>query len=259
MKHKLEFLQISRGFAAMLVILYHLRDTSASYFNITAFNDFFSFGSLGVDYFFILSGFIITYVHYSDLVNGTNPFNFLKKRLIRIYPTYWVIATITLIVLVVVLNGKSPHLDHDINIRSFSEWKYISGCYLLLPMNHQYFLQLAWTLSYEILFYLLFFIAIIIGFRYAKILLVTWVFFIIIQIPFGSFHGAFLSKLLNGVNLEFMTGCLIAYLFRNQIRIPKWISYMLLIVIPLIFFFKVFYTDPEKGRTFFDLILVIIF
>ena len=259
MRQKLQLLQISRGFAALLVILFHLQDTSITYFKVTAFNDFFSFGNLGVDYFFVLSGFIITYVHYSDLVNGTNPFTFLKKRFIRIYPTYWAIASITLIMLIFALHGKSPHLDHDINLKSFSEWLYLLGCYLLLPMKSLYFLQLAWTLSYEMIFYLIFFTGIILGFKKAKILLGIWLFLIIVQIPFKGFHGVFFDRLLNGINLEFMAGCLVAYLIKNSLRIPKWVSYFLLISIPLIFYFKMYVYNIGTERDFFNLILLVLF
>jgi len=249
MKQRLNLLQVCRGFAAISVILFHLRDTSKTYFGIIAFNNIFSHGFIGVDFFFVLSGFIITYVHYSDIVNQSNPFGFLKKRFVRIYPTYWAMATITLIVLVVVLHGKSLHLDHYMNIRSFTEWLYIIGCYLLLPLKNQYFLELAWTLSYEVIFYLLFFIAIIIGFKRARVLLIIWLLLIFGQGFLYNFHGIFIPKVLNSINIEFISGCMVAYLFKKSYRIPKLISYIVLISVPLAYSIATYAYNIDLTKT----------
>lgn len=259
MKQKLQILQISRGFAAILVILFHIRDTSSTYFKVSAFGDFFRFGNIGVDYFFVLSGFIITYVHYDDLISGANRTLFLKKRLIRIYPTYWAAATITLFVLIFILHGKSPHLDHEMKLSSFSEWVYILSCYLLLPIKQSYFLQLAWTLGYEIIFYLVFFVGIIIKFKRAKVVLVIWVLLIISHVLFNFHCGTLMAKITSSYNLEFLTGCLIAYLFRNNLRIPKQITVSMLIIIPVICLIKFYLFEFDHAKNFLDFILFVMF
>ena len=60
---KLHLIQIFRGIAAMSVVIYHLGRSAEAYFHVKLLGDFFSFGYMGVDFFFVLSGFIITYVH----------------------------------------------------------------------------------------------------------------------------------------------------------------------------------------------------
>ena len=65
MKSKLYSLQVLRGIAAMMVVLFHLSITTDTFFHNKSFNV--SWGWLGVDIFFVLSGFIITYVHFQDI------------------------------------------------------------------------------------------------------------------------------------------------------------------------------------------------
>jgi hypothetical protein len=57
-KRNFDTLQLLRGIAAMLVVFYHGTHTD--------FLGFFKFGYMGVDLFFVLSGFIILYIHFTD-------------------------------------------------------------------------------------------------------------------------------------------------------------------------------------------------
>lgn len=57
-KKNFDTLQLLRGIAAMLVVFYH--GTHTELLNI------FKLGYMGVDLFFVLSGFIILYIHFSD-------------------------------------------------------------------------------------------------------------------------------------------------------------------------------------------------
>jgi exopolysaccharide production protein ExoZ len=65
---KLLSLQYIRGIAALLVVLYHatnmLIESGSGYVYL---HGIFQFGYMGVDIFFILSGFIIFYIHYSHI------------------------------------------------------------------------------------------------------------------------------------------------------------------------------------------------
>jgi peptidoglycan/LPS O-acetylase OafA/YrhL len=77
-----------RGIAAVLVVAYHLQYED----NLLAFEtatSFFKRSYLFVDLFFILSGFIISYVNQADrnaAMNRDAVRRFLKKRVIRLYP-----------------------------------------------------------------------------------------------------------------------------------------------------------------------------
>jgi peptidoglycan/LPS O-acetylase OafA/YrhL len=91
--HPLNSLTGARFIAAIVVVLFHLQ-----YENWAAGNQssaiglgWVNRGYLGVDFFFILSGFILAYAH-SELSNNQGTMNdyktFMIKRIARIYPVY---------------------------------------------------------------------------------------------------------------------------------------------------------------------------
>ena len=89
--NRFELIEIGRGIAALLVVFFHATAIAGlpKYFGQAPLAGLFSFGYAGVDFFFVLSGFII---FYSTAKNHGNPraiFSYVKHRLIRIYPIYW--------------------------------------------------------------------------------------------------------------------------------------------------------------------------
>ena len=66
---KLSGVQIARGVAALTVVLYHAtRGLSLpQYLGYIPFDNSLGFGHAGVDFFFVLSGFIIMYAHTADI------------------------------------------------------------------------------------------------------------------------------------------------------------------------------------------------
>lgn len=163
MKQKIDLLQAYRAFAAILVVLFHFAGAITNYFKTEMFGSFFQFGWVGVDFFFVLSGFIITYIHLKDVKSKTNSTLFLKKRFVRIFPIYWVISAIVLIALLK-MQGKTTN-SYSIDLHSASGITYLIKCFLLIPQAGKYFLIQAWTLTYEVLFYAIFYISILIGFK----------------------------------------------------------------------------------------------
>ena len=87
-------LQAGRAIAAILVVLYHLGGMIAveKYFGQPIFGIPFSFGDAGVEFFFVLSGFIILTAHRKDISKPYRVISYLKKRIARIYTTYWIIS-----------------------------------------------------------------------------------------------------------------------------------------------------------------------
>ena len=78
-----------RAFAVISVILYH--------FNINIFNlQIISGGFLGVDIFFVISGYLISSIIINDLKNNKfSIINFYERRARRILPTLFVIIIVT--------------------------------------------------------------------------------------------------------------------------------------------------------------------
>ena len=80
-KPRYEILDGLRGVAAMLVVMFHLFETYSAGTPYQIINH----GYLAVDFFFVLSGFVIGYA-YDDRWDKMTTWNFVKRRLIRLHP-----------------------------------------------------------------------------------------------------------------------------------------------------------------------------
>lgn len=87
-KTRLDSLQVLRGIAAMLVLLSHATGQARSAAGYSYLNEIFINGWVGVDLFFVLSGFIIYHTNINHIGNPKKIREFAIKRIIRIYPIY---------------------------------------------------------------------------------------------------------------------------------------------------------------------------
>src|SRR6516225_9704176 len=71
-----------RGVAAILVIIYHLFE---AYYPVPAHHPE-HHGYLAVDFFFLLSGFVVGYAYDDRWEKGMSVWDFFKIRLIRLHP-----------------------------------------------------------------------------------------------------------------------------------------------------------------------------
>ncbi len=85
-KEKLLYLESLRGIAALTVVLLHARTFARD--SLLLSNPFVMNGGLMVDFFFVLSGFVIAY-NYSDRLSSISSFvGFQTKRFLRLYPLH---------------------------------------------------------------------------------------------------------------------------------------------------------------------------
>lgn len=143
-------IQVLRGIASLLVVLFHATENSRLNLKTEFLGGYFSFGGSGVDIFFVLSGFIITYTSSRDIHNPNALFSFLKRRFVRIYPTYWLIISGFLVV--------QFFLPAVYRSSYSSDAGNLIPTYLLLP-GHTMVNGVSWTLTNELFFYLLFSLA----------------------------------------------------------------------------------------------------
>jgi len=150
-----------RGFAAFAVLFFHTTNTVENYPTISIIRNIGEFGRLGVDIFFIISGFIIPYsMKISEYRFGSDTGIFFAKRLARVEPTYLasIIFTVLMGCLVNWYYQKELYaysigqiLSHLFYLTNFLGYEWINPVYWTLAIEFQFYITLA--LIYPLLFH----------------------------------------------------------------------------------------------------------
>ena len=212
----LNSLQACRAVAAILVVLFHASGSIFAlpkYFGHKPFGLLFDFGFAGVDFFFVLSGFIMMHVHAQDIDQPRALGAYLWKRFSRIYPVYWVVLAAILPVFFLIPNfGVGHERDPGAIFRSV---------FLMPSSESQMVLSVAWTLVYEVFFYLLFGL-LILSRRIGLAVFVTWT-GLILAYPWLESHLS--SFVCSTMNLRFLTGVSVALILaRWRIAMPRLVA-----------------------------------
>jgi exopolysaccharide production protein ExoZ len=183
-------------------VLAHLHGSETKY---TASNHLLSFehGALGVDLFFVISGVVIASVTAGRFGSPRNAGIFLYHRLARIFPIFWIYTTLTLI-------ARHFYGDHA---QSFN----LLASYLLIPTHLPMILLQGWTLSYELYFYLVFFLLLLlVPERIAPWLLALWGLAVVaLKLHIGLSLSPILQLLITPSVLEFLAGCILFHIYRR--------------------------------------------
>jgi peptidoglycan/LPS O-acetylase OafA/YrhL len=112
-----------RSIAALMVIVGHI-ELNKSYFGLpNNFQNIKCLGELGVSLFFVLSGFLITYLLLREKgkYGKINIRSFYLRRVLRIWPLYYLVVLLSLFVLPNLSIFQMPyfHLDLDTNYQFF--------------------------------------------------------------------------------------------------------------------------------------------
>lgn len=149
-------LQYLRGIASILVVLYHARGDLNGIYGTVNFGDIlFSNGYVGVDLFFIISGFVIMLSTEKD----NSCISFTIKRFFRLYPAYLACLVIT------VLLFNKP-IDFSLLKAIFFINENINDT---PPWFGYTIVFTAWTLMYEIIFYIYFTISMALSKKYRDV------------------------------------------------------------------------------------------
>jgi peptidoglycan/LPS O-acetylase OafA/YrhL len=205
---RLRSLQIGRGIAAVMVVFYHLNNSIwgvPKYFP-EPFSPLLASGKAGVQFFFVLSGFIIFLMHDKDIGAADRLSAFLRKRFLRIYPAYWVVLALFITILI-----AEPFLGTADERRLGN----FVASVLLLPWPLEPILSVAWTLKHEVMFYFVFALAIV-SRRIGLIVFVLWQLGCVINAVLGVTVFPW-SVLFSPNNLLFSMGMLAAYLFKARL------------------------------------------
>jgi peptidoglycan/LPS O-acetylase OafA/YrhL len=165
-----------------------------------------SFGGIGIDIFFVISGFIMLTTSWKSFAAPGAGANFFFRRLVRIYPPYWfALAPIAIGSLATAGHLMRSHVGMQMNL---------VADLLLLPQRGLPTLGVSWTLSYEMLFYIVFAGLMFLPAKRIVPALAVWA---VVQFClYLGFHGsahvvpAFIGSVLP---IEFITGAFIGWLY----------------------------------------------
>ena len=214
---------------------------------------FFWNGDLGVSFFFVLSGFLITYLllKEKELKGKINIRNFYFRRVLRIWPLYFLVVGLCLFVFPKFSHVLPGWFAIDPDTSGISPWLYVTFLgnfdYLLNGINN-FMIGVLWSVSIEEQFYL--FWPLIIAFIPGKYLLRTFVLIIIGSIAFRFFYAQGNAMIIKYHSLscisDLAAGAIIAYLacsssFVDRIAKTKkrsiiFVYLLLLVLIPVRFY-----------------------
>ncbi|WP_419729317.1 acyltransferase family protein [Lichenicola sp.] len=209
---RLAGIESGRGIAALLVVAVHARSHLLQASGPFPGADLFRFGHVGVDFFFVLSGFIILHVHAGDIGRPARLGHYLQRRVTRVLPLYWVILALSLLVVL----ARHP----------WPPWSVLVTSVLLLPLPGPLLVPVAWTLQHEMVFYALF-AMLILDRRLGLALFGGWLLLIVLDVAgIRGLHGSGLVDIHSMFDAEFFLGMLAATLLR---RFPVRHSWSLLL------------------------------
>ncbi|EQA1622517.1 acyltransferase family protein [Enterobacter asburiae] len=170
-RDNLASIQILRGLAALSVVLFHYRfylvpDGADRTLPDAALG----WGGVGVDLFFVISGFIMVYVTSNDDHGLASAKKFIKNRFTRVFPTYYTLLLIAFLI----CGALSTFHYHEKVANLFSALTLHPYKHGFGPMYIQEdgLFNIRWTLSYEIYFYCVFSLCLLSRKRY--IIMTMW-------------------------------------------------------------------------------------
>ena len=144
---RLDSIQVLRGLAALSVAWFHM--TNGYRHDTVAVSG--SLGWLGVDCFFVISGFVIPYSLHVGGYGAGDFGRFLARRILRIEPPY--LVSIVLVLALGFASAQAPGFAGP--QPQFNAPQILSHLLYLIPLTHFSWLQpVYWSLTYEFVFYI---------------------------------------------------------------------------------------------------------
>lgn len=228
-KRPIRFYEIDllRFLAALTVVIYHYtyRGFAEGHYSPLGFPElgrFTRYGYLGVELFFIISGYVVLLS-----AQGKTVRQFFLSRVTRLYPAFWVACTLTF--LVKLLWGPGPADTAMSSELHAGVGQYVVNMTMLPEFLHFGVMDGAyWSLTIEITFYLL--IAILIGFDLLKHLtLVIAIWLVYTALPGAVREGVLFSDLFFPAYAPFFAAGMLLYLMQ-QPQGRTWQRYGLLLM-----------------------------
>jgi len=218
-------IQILRGVAAFAVVAFHAQQNVRGN-DLTDTMPDLLVGAFGVDLFFAISGFIMVYSSTALFGVDGAASHFLKRRIVRIAPLYWIITAVYTVYLLHVMRHHSDHSDLLVNFATS-----VGFVGYLSPSSRFGFpiYPPGWTLDYEMFFYLCFAATLALPRRTAVAALGLFFACLVVinqnyPLPFWASHLA------SSQILEFVAGMLVAELYLAGYRLGTPASLLLILM-----------------------------
>ena len=211
-----------RFFAAFLVVIHHSETIRLSYnmFNLKQFS-LFNNGGLAVSFFFVLSGFLITYLLLKEKSNTKKISikKFYLRRILRTWPLYYLLVFIGTVVLPAILFYVSSEVSIPYSFSDVILYYIFFTPFMVNIFYGHHFLEPLWSIGVEEVFYLIWapLIKIFKSRSLTVILLVLILKVITMFLMFLFFKNSILYQVLSYLKFESMAiGALGAYLVFNS-------------------------------------------
>lgn len=218
---KILTLQAGRAIAAIAVLFHHLASGITAFITPEHPFNLFRYGYLGVDFFFVLSGFIIYWATCSKQ-KASSFGKFACGRLNRIFTPYLPIG-----IGIALAYTYLPALS-----ASDRDWGWMTTL-TLLPSDLPPALSVAWTLRFELMFYLFF--GIFLTIKKVHLGFAVWGTLILAVGSSGyTADNPAILQSLKIINLEFIFGYLVALAVKNRLcasLFRNWTASLILIAI----------------------------
>ncbi|MDN0082470.1 acyltransferase [Crenobacter sp. SG2305] len=248
-KKTIQSIQALRGLAAILVVLFHFR-TIPGPANQAVADSLFIYGSIGVTLFFTISGFIVVYITDDQTEGLTGGVEFLIKRACRVLPLYYLVTL-----------GAAGN--------SLATLYETGRSMLFIPLDGSTVgpvygfarIIVGWTLNYEIFFYLLTSLCIMLFGRWKWHALLASIAMLVLSpsLVFGwnglstvtgyPFENVYLKMITNPILLQFAAGVVIGLIHRAQPKLGSWFWGAILFAL-LPFFVWNYFSGHYSGHDF---------
>jgi len=206
--------QALRAIAALMVVVVHAYAVESTYLPGRPWTTpFHILGTYGVDLFFVISGLVMLVSTADWFGESAAPRRFLTRRATRIYPPYWIVTALVLVVYVIAPSVTGAHR---------SARPEILASFLALPQQGEPLLVVGWTLSYELVFYAVFALALRFRRRFLPLVTAVWLLSIVLIGALGSHENPWVRVLGSWFNLEFVFGMAIgALVLKRAFAAPR--------------------------------------
>lgn len=218
------WVQVLRGVAAAMVVCHHYIASQAER-GAEASRWLLEFGGAGVDIFFVISGFIMTITQLDadgKFSAASSAKHFLARRLMRIAPLYWVLTTLAFVLATLAGAAVSTPIGFEKFLMSMLFLPHGDPGLVMNEEAHRaYVIPMAWTLTYEWFFYLVFSLALVLGLKlFVRLQFIAACFAACVLAGLVYQPAALLLQVVTSPMLfEFLLGGLAALLYSKGIRL----------------------------------------